>query len=687
MIAARYASLLAFAQSRAFCPRGEGNGIDNSCGSKTMSAPDGGGGGGGGSRPPTAPDTWGNNTWDNGSSIAGLAHIGNIKVPRSRTAADIAAVASKMGISGPAELLTIGACNLKDAKVEINGIGTNIVMLRADVPAGNGTIKIDTALTLGENGSTINYGYLALDEAARKQALADPSIQTAYGGKIYAAMLASMEAAEKAGFVEADTLAEGHGPGNTNGRRTDLQGYRLWGRFGFDGEIPRSFFSNVGRKGVDVASALTPEHRKIFERSGELSLQQLLSTKQGEKIWKQWGVPIQLTFDFTKKESIGYQRYQKMLALSRRASDRRSFFEYVYGLELRDDPSLWSGFVEQRGFCPNGEGNGVTNTCSTKDSPAQETEEDDPPPALHLLAEGDADAPQKKMKSGDGVVTVFDRKGMTTSEYLDDIECHGRNCGLDVNFEDAKALQPNSDIADDWSPLDAYVGPGVGYFTGQADRVGSDSIDFHGLEYGTIDDEMASQLRAEKEREASEEWDSFSEEEKDKHADSFDGGLFHDSDNAEDRRATAKQEWLRNKGYEIDDEIDEIRQEARLAAVEQMKKELESALAADTIECCLQLYRGIRVSPSNVEEMIRSGYVTHEGANSWTTSRFVAKAFGGTQLLIVTRKPRVGHIFASNAHDEKEVVRPPSRMRILGVVRTSTGTVLHVDEDEDYKEA
>lgn len=32
MIAARYASLIAFAQSRGFCPTGEGGGIDNSCG-------------------------------------------------------------------------------------------------------------------------------------------------------------------------------------------------------------------------------------------------------------------------------------------------------------------------------------------------------------------------------------------------------------------------------------------------------------------------------------------------------------------------------------------------------------------------------------------------------------------------------------------------------------------------------
>ena len=38
MIAARYASLLAFAQSRAFCATGAGNGIDNSCGGGSVSA-------------------------------------------------------------------------------------------------------------------------------------------------------------------------------------------------------------------------------------------------------------------------------------------------------------------------------------------------------------------------------------------------------------------------------------------------------------------------------------------------------------------------------------------------------------------------------------------------------------------------------------------------------------------------
>jgi hypothetical protein len=118
-----------------------------------------------------------------------------------------------------------------------------------------------------------------------------------------------------------------------------------------------------------------------------------------------------------------------------------------------------------------------------------------------------------------------------------------------------------------------------------------------------------------------------------------------------------------------------------------MKEELESAVAADTIECCLQLYRGINIGPAEADRIIADGYVTHEGVNSWTTSRGTARSFGANGLLLVVRKPRVGHIFAADLHEEREVIRPPSRMRILGVVRTSTGTVLHVDEDEDYKEA
>ena len=312
---------------------------------------------------------------------------------------------------------------------------------------------------------------------------------------------------------------------------------------------------------------------------------------------------------------------------------------------------------------------------------------------MHLLASSDADAPQSKEKSGDGEVTVVWRTNISTPDYLDEIECHGRDCGLEVTFEMAKQLQPDSDIKDDWSPLDAYVGPGAGYFTGYDGSLGENadgSIDYHGADYGTIDDYSASELLAEKQKEVEKEWNEMSDDEKNvasmKLLYGIDGSPPEDEDVVA-LRESGKKQWMDENTSDIEDSINAMRVEARENAVKQMAKELESAVAEDTIECCLQLYRGLRVDPAEVDRMISSGYVVHENVNSWTTSRDVSRSFGATRLLLVTRKPRVGHIFSSNAHSEMEVVRPPSRMRILGVVRTSTGTVLHVDEDEDYKGA
>jgi hypothetical protein len=278
-------------------------------------------------------------------------------------------------------------------------------------------------------------------------------------------------------------------------------------------------------------------------------------------------------------------------------------------------------------------------------------------------------------------------------DYLDEIECHGRYCGLDVTFEEAKQLQPDSDIEDDWSPLDAYVGPGSGYFTGHTGSLGDNadsSIDYHGGDYGTIDDYAASDLLAEKQKEVEKEWDDMSDDEKNVASMKLLYGRDESPPDDEDvvaLRESGKKQWMEDNTSDIEESINAMREEARKNAVKQMARELESAVAGDTIECCLQLYRGMKVDPVMIERMISDGYVVHEGVNSWTTSRETARNFGAHKLLLVTRKPRVGHIFASNAHGEKEVVRPPSRMKILSVVRTASGTVLHVDEDEDYKEA
>jgi len=351
-------------------------------------------------------------------------------------------------------------------------------------------------------------------------------------------------------------------------------------------------------------------------------------------------------------------------------------------------------FAQSRGFCPTGEGGGVDNSCGASQSSTQADsgDQEEPAPDLSLLAEGDASAPRGVVKSKDGDIPVVWRTNVSTPDYLDEVECHGRNCDLEVTFEMAKQLQPDSEIQDDWSPLDAYVGPGAGYFTGYAGSLGFDadsSIDHQGADYGTIDDYLASDLMAEKQKEAESEWEDLSDEEKDsismKLVYGVDAKPSKDEDDIDSLHYAGKKEWMQKKEYEIQESITAMRESARETAVKEMAKELEAAVASDTIECCLQLYRGMNVDKADVEKMISEGYVVHKSVNSWTTSRSTARTFGANRLLIVTRKPRVGHIFASNAHDEKEVVRPPSRMRILGVVHTKTGTVLHVDEDEDYK--
>jgi hypothetical protein len=370
MIAARYASLIAFAQARAFCATGQGNGIDNSCGAKTMSAPDKDSGGGSTARPSRNPDTF-PDTWNTDSSKvirdgllpAGLEKLGSFRLGPNATPREVMKLSQDMGIKSPKNLVTIGACNVTDADVTINQLSSNALTARADIPAGEGTIFVDTTIRNGEDGPTIDYKLLDLDDSAREQAANDEGFKRRVAGQMYDVMLSSMEAAEKAGFIGAETVAEGHGSGNNGDSKTTFQGYRLWGRFGFDAKVPRRWFAIVKDKGVDVHSALNPLDRDQLNNEGVIRLQQILATKQGEQIWKKWGIALGLTFDFTNKGGDGYLRYKKMLAASKRATSKRDFFEYVAGLEMREDPSLWSGFVEGRGFCPNGKGNGVTNTC------------------------------------------------------------------------------------------------------------------------------------------------------------------------------------------------------------------------------------------------------------------------------------------------------------------------------------
>lgn len=136
-------------------------------------------------------------------------------------------------------------------------------------------------------------------------------------------------------------------------------------------------------------------------------------------------------------------------------------------------------------------------------------------------------------------------------------------------------------------------------------------------------------------------------------------------------------------------ELKEEKAERAESALTSIREELETKVAESRLDCCVRLMRGIRnLDPTEIENMIRSGFVSHEGLNSWTTDRKVADLFMGDAskggVLLVTKSPKVGWVNMMDSRREREVVRPPSSMKISKVTRTKAGTIIEVEEDEDY---
>lgn len=365
-------------------------------------------------------------------------------------------------------------------------------------------------------------------------------------------------------------------------------------------------------------------------------------------------------------------RVNAFLYLARRGRPENS--KYVGDNDLLNSGHPRHSKQSRSADCGRDEGGrfGSGNDCAREDGAAG----DDKATSLvdDFRTENDKKETSSTFKSDSGEITVVDRRDIGTPDYLDEIECHGAACGLAVTFERARQLQPDPGIEDGWGPLEAYTGKAYGYFTGYGSD-GSDEIDSLGAEYGAIDDYAADDLKREKQIENEERWKSLDKNEE--------FGERWDSMTDEEKEKE-QEDWLWKENELIDEEIDELRSDARAFAAERMSKDFEKAVARETIECCLQLYRGLSLDSHESEQMLKHGYVTHESVNSWTTSRRTARSFGANRVLLVVRKPRVGYVYSQNTREEAEVIRPPSKMRITGAVRTKTGMVFYVDEDEGY---
>lgn len=172
-----------------------------------------------------------------------------------------------------------------------------------------------------------------------------------------------------------------------------------------------------------------------------------------------------------------------------------------------------------------------------------------------------------------------------------------------------------------------------------------------------------------------------------------DEGTFFSQDEEDNLKPSEKEDKIQiaeaNRRIELMSALDGERAERAESALKSIRNELETKVAESRLKCCVRLLRGIRnLAPSQLEEMIQSGFVSHEGLNSWTTDRKVADLFlGGDReggVLLVTKSPKVGWVNMMDSRQEKEVVRPPSSMRISKVTRTKSGTIIEVEEDEDY---
>jgi hypothetical protein len=142
------------------------------------------------------------------------------------------------------------------------------------------------------------------------------------------------------------------------------------------------------------------------------------------------------------------------------------------------------------------------------------------------------------------------------------------------------------------------------------------------------------------------------------------------------------------------EELEAERADRAVEAFNKIRQRLETKVRNCRIDCCVRLMRGLSVDDETLQEMVKSGYVQHNSLNSWTTSAATASKFmaggsygrgGRVAVLLVLKNPAVGYVNVADELGEKETIRPPSSMRITKIRNTERGTVVEVEEAEEYK--
>jgi len=328
------------------------------------------------------PSFSGTEMWDRPAGGASSLKVSNPGLARS--------IASDMGISGISHLLTVGAATAKGAEVDIEPNDSvrwtssgdkrfRRVRISSYSPVeGTGGGQATTEVSLREfegQEPYVYYDYFQVDQKVRDQIQVEKAESGAgmspterrVSAALIGQMLESLAAADDAGIKIAKTSAAGSPDDSI------FAGYRLWGRFGFDGKVNEL----AAAKFIEALAAsnqnlLPATEASRVRASGEVTLQQILSTKAGERWWSKNGDGMDLKLDFSKKDSLGYKRFRDFLDKHRRAKKRGEgrdyleFIDFVCRSHLGVDLDSWPGFAKaERRNCGTGSGGFQKgNTCS-----------------------------------------------------------------------------------------------------------------------------------------------------------------------------------------------------------------------------------------------------------------------------------------------------------------------------------
>lgn len=289
------------AEGRAFCPTGEGGGVDNSCSAADAGAPSGGGGSGTSVASPQhfgdQSDSAGKISWDKGDGdppFAGAEKFESVSVNSPR---QVNESLDRIGIDPGAAIDIAGASAgggyamfrpspefSDEAPFAGSGVTPILLDFERDVAGVQNGLMGSSIIGVSASGKPVVYhNTISVMDAVRS----DPIKRHAAAREFYRTMVASVEAARKNGISVVAFNAAGHSAADSaKGNANPWRGYTIWPRMGFDGPLPQS-----------VRRRLPPElsHAK--------TLLDLHATREGTKWWAKNGEDIDVQLDLTRPDS------------------------------------------------------------------------------------------------------------------------------------------------------------------------------------------------------------------------------------------------------------------------------------------------------------------------------------------------------------------------------------------------